>query len=215
MVLLHGYGSDAAHWVPYANTIPFVEGGRFAFPQAPELARRTGGVGRQWWDLNLAAYRRTGRPGVDLTSADAAGLIRAARITRKSLAAEGNSWRAPFVLGGFSQGAMVSCQVAFGSSEPLAALVILSGTAINLAEWRKGFPTRKGLPIFMAHGRTDRILPFDLAELLRKEMVAAGLSVTFVPFDGDHEIPAQVVVALGDFLRALGLGRPAVPLDAG
>jgi predicted esterase len=67
----------------------------------------------------------------------------------------------------------------------------------------------------MAHGRADRVLPFDLAEVLHQEMVAAGLSVTFVPFDGDHAIPAEVIVALGDFLRGLGLGRPATPVDAG
>ena len=62
---------------------------------------------------------------------------------------------------------------------------------------------RKGLPVFMSHGRNDTILPFDLAERLKAEMVAAGLSVTFVPFKGDHEIPAEVVIALNDFLSKI------------
>jgi phospholipase/carboxylesterase len=208
-MLLHGYGSDADRWLPYTNTIPFVEGGRWLFPRGPSPAAHTGGVGRQWWDLDLAAHRRQGGVGVDLTDEEPSGLIEAARRVRRSLADEGNTSRVPFVLGGFSQGAMVACQVAFSSDEPLAALVILSGTAIHLDEWRKGFSARKALPVFMAHGRSDHVLPFDLAERLRKEMTEAGLSVRSVAFDGGHEIPAEVVQALGDFLRSLGLGRGA------
>jgi phospholipase/carboxylesterase len=59
---------------------------------------------------------------------------------------------------------------------------------------------RNGLPVFMSHGRTDNILPFDLAERLHADLVAAGLVVMFVPFDGGHEIPEEVVTALGAFL---------------
>jgi phospholipase/carboxylesterase len=104
--------------------------------------------------------------------------------------------------------------VAFTSDEPLSALVILSGTVIHLDEWRKGFPARKGLPVFMAHGRNDQVLPFDLAEKLRNDLLVAGMTVRFVVFDGGHEIPAEVVVALGDFLRSLGLGRADASPDA-
>jgi predicted esterase len=42
-------------------------------------------------------------------------------------------------------------------------------------------------------------LPFDLAERLHAELVAAGLAVTFIPFDGGHEIPEEAVTALGAF----------------
>ena len=52
----------------------------------------------------------------------------------------------------------------------------------------------------MSHGRADNILPFDLAEHLDADLVAAGLAVTFVAFDGGHEIPEAVVTALGEFL---------------
>jgi phospholipase/carboxylesterase len=70
----------------------------------------------------------------------------------------------------------------------------------HLAGWRSRMATRQGLPVFMSHGRADNILPYDLAERLHADLVAAGLVVTFVPFDGGHEIPEEVVVALGAFL---------------
>jgi len=201
-VLLHGYGSAAEHWPPYTQTIPFPPVGQFLFPQAPNRVARKDGLpdGRAWWAMDLAAHLRPGKLGVDLTQEDPLGLERAAKLVRRSLSSEGNSRSRPFVLGGFSQGAMVACQVAFASDEPLAALVILSGTPLDLAGWKARMAMRKGLPIFMSHGRSDDILPFDLAERLRADLVSAGLAVTFVAFDGGHKIPEEVVTALGNFL---------------
>ena len=66
---------------------------------------------------------------------------------------------------------------------------------------------RKAMPVFMAHGRADDVLPFDLAEKLHQEMVTAGLSVTFVAFEGGHEIPSEVVAALGTFLARTAARR--------
>jgi phospholipase/carboxylesterase len=205
IMLLHGYGSAAEYWLPYTQTIPFPPAGRFLFPQAPETVARKDGRrdGRAWWDLDLAAHLRPGNLGVDLTQEDPRGIERAAHLVRRALAREGNAADRLFVLGGFSQGAMVSCQVAFTSDEPLAALVLLSGTPVDRAGWREQMSRRKGLPVFMAHGRADNILPYDLADRLRADLVAAGLAVTFVPFDGGHEIPGEVVAALGKFLAGL------------
>jgi phospholipase/carboxylesterase len=204
-MLLHGYGSAAEHWLPYTQTIPFPPQGQFLFPQAPETVARPDGLldGHAWWNLNLAAHRRIGRLGVDLTNEDPQGLEQAAKLVRKSLAREGNSKVHPFVLGGFSQGAMVACEVAFSSDEPLAALVILSGTPLDRAGWRPRMAMRRGMPVFMSHGHVDEILPFDLAERLREDIVAAGMELTFIPFDGGHEIPEEVVRALGEFLARI------------
>jgi phospholipase/carboxylesterase len=205
LVLLHGYASSADHWIPFSQSIALPPNGRFLFPQAPETTHRTDGApdGRAWWEMDLAIHLRPGSDQVDLTRDDPEGLKRAARQVRFLLSTEGNSAKHPFILGGFSQGAMVACQIAFLSDEPLSALVVLSGTPINEKTWRTEMGRRKGLPVFMSHGRNDTILPFDLAERLKTEMVAAGMSVTFVPFEGDHEIPAEVVIALNDFLSKI------------
>ena len=205
LVLLHGYASSAEHWIPYSQTIALPPNGRFLFPQAPETTQRTDGSsdGRAWWELDLEAHLRPGGDGIDLSRDDPEGLKQAAQKVRSLLSIEGNSKRHPFILGGFSQGAMVACQIAFLSDEPLRALVILSGTPVNEKIWRIEMGRRQGLPVFMSHGNKDTILPFDLAECLKAEMVAAGMSVTFVPFEGSHEIPAKVVIALNDFLSKI------------
>jgi phospholipase/carboxylesterase len=206
MVLLHGYASSAEHWIPFTQSIALPYYGRFLFPQGPQAAVRTDGGpdGRAWWNLDLTPYHRSGKV-TDLTREKPDGLEQSARMVIALLEDEGNSSGHPFILGGFSQGAMVACQVAFTSDEPLAALILLSGTPINEAVWHSRMAVRKGMPVFMAHGRTDRTLSFSMAEHLKSEMETAGLSVTFVPFSGDHEIPEEVVVALNSFLHRLRL----------
>jgi phospholipase/carboxylesterase len=208
LVLLHGYASSAEHWLPFTQSIALPYPARFLFPQGPGIAVRTDGGpdGRAWWNLDLTPYHRLGKV-TDLTGENPNGLAQSARMVISLLEDEGNSSSHPFVLGGFSQGAMVACQVAFTSDAPLAALILLSGTPINDTAWCSGMASRKGLPVFMAHGRKDHTLSFSMAEHLRIEMETAGLSVTFVPFDGDHEIPEEVVVALNDFLHRLRLAE--------
>jgi len=202
LVLLHGFGSSAEQWMPYSKTVTFLPNVEFLFPQGPVLMLRTdgSGAGHAWWDLKLAEHRRNGRPGVDLRDEDPAGLDRAGSLVQSFLDGLGR----PVILGGFSQGAMVSCHVAFTSDVPLAALVLLSGTPLDQSVWRAGMHRRKGLPVFVSHGRADDILPFDLAEGLRDEMLAAGLDVTFVAFDGGHQIPEEAVAGLRAFLERLG-----------
>ena len=96
---------------------------------------------------------------------------------------------------------MLSAEIAFQSDQPLAALILLGGTTVNEAAWVERFPGRRSLPIFIAHGRHDGVLPFAIAGSVQAKLQAAGLDVTWLPFDGGHEIPAEVVDALNAFLR--------------
>jgi predicted esterase len=47
------------------------------------------------------------------------------------------------------------------------------------------------------------VLPFAAADRLRLKLEAAGLKVTWSPFEGGHEIPARVVIALNEFIDGL------------
>ena len=153
--------------------------------------------------MDLASNMRDGVLGADLSAEKPVGIEHAALAVRALMARQGNRATQPFILGGFSQGAMVAAQVAFMSDEPLRALVLLSGTLVDEASWQANFARRKGLHVFMAHGRKDPTLSFEIAERMHSEMTAAGLEVTWFPFDGEHETPAEVIVALNAFLARL------------
>lgn len=209
LVLLHGYGSAPQEWLPFTQTIRVSTHTRFVFPEAPGVTVPPDGPegGRAWWRLDLASYRRRGESIPDLSDAHPAGLDQAAgtmRILLREVRRRLNSDDA--ILGGFSQGAMIAADIAFRTDEPLAALVILSGTLVDEQAWVAGMPRRKNLPVFIAHGRSDPVLKFDVAARLEQHMRRSGLQVTWVPFDGGHELPVKVVTALNGFLARIGAG---------
>jgi phospholipase/carboxylesterase len=208
-VLLHGYGSSPERWMPFTTSIAFSIGGRFVFPRGPETTVPPDGPldGRAWWRIDLASYIQPGRKLPDLSAAQPPGLERSAALVHTLLRDLSWSPGGRVVLGGFSQGAMVASQLAFESNDDLAALVLLSGTIVDERTWRRDYSRRRGLPVFVSHGRRDDILPFEAADRFRRELEAAGLRVTWVPFDGGHDVPEEVVVALNAFLKDVGLGR--------
>ena len=209
LVLLHGYGSSANRWMPFTQTIQWPAGGRFVFPQGPEPTIPPSGPadGRAWWPLHLASHIPPGKTIPDLSAARPAGLKTAATLVEDVLRDRRTVPRGPLVLGGFSQGAMVASEVAFRSQVPLSALILLSATLVDEPSWEHRFRERQNLRVFLAHGRADTVLPFEVAERFRQKLQAAGITVTWVPFDGGHEIPAVVVVALNEFIDGLQLTR--------
>jgi phospholipase/carboxylesterase len=209
LVLLHGYGSSAERWEPFTKTIRWPQGGRFVFPQGPEVfARSDGGLdGRAWWPLDLLSHIPPGESLPDLSQTKPEGLKDAASRVEDLLDGLKRSPGGPIVLGGFSQGAMVASEVAFRSDVKLRALVLLSGTLVDEASWERHFDRRRGTPVFLSHGRADGTLPFAAAERFRSKLEAAGVKVTWVPFDGRHEIPATVVIALNRFIEGLPLDK--------
>jgi phospholipase/carboxylesterase len=204
-VLIHGYGSTAAEWIPFTYTIRLPTGRRFVLPEGPETTQPPEGPrnGRGWWRLGLDAHRRPGDGLPELSRTNPPGLTAAnhrIRTLLAGLAAKGGYPRERQMLAGYSQGAMIAADIAFTTDEPLEALVLLSPTIVNEPAWRAGLPRRRGLRVFISHGRRDTVLPFDVSDRLQQAMRDAGLRVTWHPFDGGHEVPGEIVRALNSFL---------------
>jgi phospholipase/carboxylesterase len=206
VVLLHGFGAPGDDLVPLSRVIAAPPGTRFVFPEAPVSLEAIGfGQGRAWWMLDMERLMelQRGRPAdVDaLRTRVPDGLAEARGALGSMLDDLVDALRpSQLVLGGFSQGAMLACDVALRSDRALAGLVLMSGTLIAEQEWLALFPGRKGLPVFQSHGRADALLPYANAEALRDHMLAAGWRVTWLPFRGGHEIPPEVVDGVGEFL---------------
>jgi len=205
VVLLHGFGAPGDDLVPLGRVLAAPRGTRFVFPEAPLSLGPAYAGGRAWWWVDLEARMRRRAAG-DATDTAAApdGLVEARAAVLALLAEVDSALRPPpgkLVLGGFSQGAMLSLDVALHSAAPLAGLVLMSGTHIAGREWAPRFESRRGLPVFMSHGQIDEILPFAVSEQLRATLVAHGMTVDWVPFRGGHGIPGPVVDGVGAFLQ--------------
>ena len=212
VVLLPGFGAPADDLVSLGDVYPRAMGAaaaargpvRFAFPAAPLSLDLWPGA-RAWWMIDLARYESALRSGDPRALADDVpdGLAAAREgvlAMLDALQAELGVAGGRVVLGGFSQGAMVACDVALRSDRTLAGLVLLSGTLLCRSEWSPLMAARAGLPVFQSHGRQDPLLPFSLADELSQALTAAGLVVDFVPFAGGHEIPPAVLARSAAFL---------------
>jgi phospholipase/carboxylesterase len=216
VVLCHGFGAPATDLVPLAPELMSLEESlagrvRFVFPGAPlTLAEWGMPTGRAWFHLPEAIMRGQLRDW-NLFAREVPPGIQAARRGLMSVVdALSASTKLPYgriVLGGFSQGGMVTTDVALRLEEAPAGLCILSGTLTSEPEWRQKASARKGLPVFQAHGRYDDVLPFAAAERLRDVLVESGLSVDFLPFDGPHTIAPEEMEGLAAFLVARLGGR--------
>ena len=211
VVLLHGWGAPGDDLVPLGQEIDTPAGTRFVFPEALlPLPMGFGGPssasGRGWWMLDIERRQREIAAGRarDLSREVPQGLDDArAKVVALLDDVERRLGAKSIVLGGFSQGAMLACDVALRLARPLAGLVLLSGTLLAADEWAPLMPKRKGLRVFQSHGSVDPLLPSFMAEQLRDAMMQAGLSVEWVGFRGGHEIPGIVLEKLGRFLRAV------------
>lgn len=206
VILLHGFGAPGDDLVPLARMLPAPAATRWLFPAAPLRLADPFFEGRAWWMLDLERRERLRASGdIEALSREVPeGLAEArGRVVALLDAARQTLDAAPgaTVLGGFSQGAMLACDVALHEARPLAGLVLLSPTLIVRDLWQELAPRRAGLPVFMSHGRHDPLLPFPMTERLSELLREAGLSVTWQAFDGGHEIGPGVAGALGTFLR--------------
>lgn len=186
VVLLHGYGAGGDDLVDLARALPVPATVRFVIPAAP-LALDAAGTSRAWWRLDGgprgAAHDRSDEVPAGLAAARAQ-----VDALLDRLEAEGAK---RIVLGGFSQGAMLTVDVALHRARPLAGLAVLSGTRINGAAWRAHLDRVRGTPVLISHGTGDVVLPFAVARDLRDQLAAAGAAVEWVEFPGGHAIPAE------------------------
>ncbi len=206
VVLLHGWGAPGDDLVPLGPEIDAPRGTRYVFPEAPLSLQMGFGDSRGWWALDIEKRQREIAAGRarDLSREVPKGLAEArAKVIAFLDELERRVGAKPIVLGGFSQGAMLACDVALNTSKPLAGLVLLSGTLLAADEWTPLLPKRKGLRVFQSHGSADPLLPSFMAEQLRDLLTKAGLSVEWIGFRGGHEIPGIVLDKLGGFLRAV------------
>ncbi|WP_157641024.1 alpha/beta hydrolase [Longispora albida] len=197
VVLLQGWGAPADDLVPLGKAL--VRPGLRAFvPGAPlpEL-----GGGRAWWHLNdddRPAWSWEGKAPDGYTPHR---LVSAARLEVQTLLAAIREQYAPelVVLGGFSQGAMLALDVALrpGSGvDRVAALsgVLIADTALALDETPQAEDERPAL--LVTHGEWDQALPFSAGEQAKDVLAGRGYQVDWLPFEGGHEIPGQVLEAL-------------------
>jgi len=170
VVFLHGYGADGADLLGLADVLgPHLPGVAFVAPDAPDRCSG-GGFGFQWFPIPRfdGSTEAEAAAGIDAAAAELNAFLDA-RLEEEGLTPD------RLVLVGFSQGAMMSLQVAPRRAEPVAGVVAISGRLLRpdlLATEARVKP-----PVLIMHGDQDPVVPFDDLARAGDALVAAGFPV--------------------------------------
>jgi len=201
VVWLHGLGADGHDFEPIVpeldlpDTLPV----RFVFPHAP-LQRVTvngGAVMRAWYDIyELGGMRREDERGVRASQAAVEALL--GREKARGVAA------GRLVLAGFSQGGAIALQAGLRHPERLAGILALS-TYLPLRDTVEAEATAasRGVPIFMAHGLHDPLIPVERARQSRDRLLALGYPVQWREYPMPHAVNVDEIRDVADWLTTV------------
>lgn len=198
VVVLHGWGAAGDDLVPLARRLARARS-RFFVPAAP---LPEGPRGRAWW--SLAPGERPAHAWDDRAPTDYQPVPQLTRVRQavQRLIRDVRERYAPerVALVGFSQGAMLSLDVALASDPPIERAALLSGVLVadSLPALHAGREPRTSF--FVSHGQRDQVLPFRAGEATSQLLQKYGYATTFRAFDGGHAIPPEIVSALEAFL---------------
>jgi phospholipase/carboxylesterase len=106
------------------------------------------------------------------------------------------------VLGGFSQGSVMSYALALGAGRPSpAALIALSGFIPSVEGFELDLESRAGLPVAIGHGAFDPIIPVDFGREARDRLQEAGLDVVYRESPMAHSVDPEFLAELAPWLR--------------
>jgi phospholipase/carboxylesterase len=199
IIWMHGLGADGNDFVPLVQELDYtgLPAIRFVFPHAETMPVTINGgyVMRAWYDITGAELtRREDENGLRASQAKIEALI--AREKERGIPAS------KIIMAGFSQGCAMTLQTGLRHPEKLAGMLCLSGY-LPLADKVAAERTQESLqvPIFMAHGRQDPVVPFIRAEQSRDVLKSLGYQVEWHEYAMQHSLCIDEVRDVNAWLR--------------
>ena len=201
VVWMHGLGADGHDFeslVPELQLPPSLAV-RFVFPHAPvrPVTINGGHRMRAWYDVAGFDRRAAQDERGIRESAEAIGAL-VKRERERGIAAS------RILVAGFSQGGAMALFTALRWPERLGAIVALS-TYLPLADTLRDelHPANAGVPIFMAHGQLDAVLPQSLGEASRDALRVLGCTVDWHSYPMPHSVCLEEIADLRRFLLSV------------
>ncbi len=196
VIWLHGLGADGHDFEPVVDELDLHVPLRFVFPHAPvrPVTINGGAEMRAWYDID---------PGAPLAGTED---IVASATTIEEIVGEENARGTAsdrIVLAGFSQGGVVALQLGLSSRARFAGIMALS-TYVHDHEHlldRVSFES-VDVPILMAHGLMDPMIPITRAVTSREALTALNYQVEWREYGMGHQVCHQELVDIARWLNA-------------
>jgi phospholipase/carboxylesterase len=197
LVLLHGRGTSEQDVLPLLEVLDPERRFVGACPRGPlELPP----MGHHWY-----VVPRVGFPDPDTFRASYAALA----DWLDALAAHTGVAPERTILGGFSQGTVMAWAMGLGPDRPLpAGILAISGFVPTVEGWEPDRSRLDGLPVAIAHGSEDPIIPVDFGRAARDLATEAGAEVLYRENRVAHFIDPNVVGDLAAWVQARRASAP-------
>ncbi len=197
--MLHGRGTSEQDLVGLFDLLDPEGRLACASPRAP--FRFPGQPGNHWY-----VVERVGFPDPETFAVSYAGL--------GEWLAELGAWAGVAaertVLGGFSQGTVMSYAQGLGPGRPRpAGILALSGFIPQVEGWEPDLVSRVGMPVLISHGSADPVIGVGFARAARDLLEPAGLDLTYREAPIGHSIDGPTIDAARDWLEK---AIPRLPL---
>ncbi|MBA4142225.1 MAG: dienelactone hydrolase family protein [Nitrosospira sp.] len=198
---LHGLGADGNDFVPFVEelALPPETRVRFLFPHAPlrPVSINRGLVMRAWHDYDMGDSTSGIRENME-SLRDSQRAIEAliTRENQRGIKSEN------IVLAGFSQGGALALHTGVRFPERLAGLLALScylPSADTLAA--EAHQANVTVPIFLAHGKADGVIPIFLAAASKKQLIESGYIVEWHEYPMGHTVCREELDDIGTWLK--------------
>jgi phospholipase/carboxylesterase len=207
VIWLHGLGADGHDFeglVPELH-LPAQPALRFVFPQAPfrPVTINGGYVMRAWYDIAMTEH------GIEQNPEQ----IRESQEILQALIEEQMQRGIPgekIVLAGFSQGGAIALHTGLRYPKPLAGIMSLSAP-VPFAETLMAeiHAANAAVPVFMAHGKDDQMVPFAAAEKVHRLMEAHGLAPEWRVYATGHSVAPDEIRDIARWLAGRLLMKQA------
>lgn len=208
LIVLHGLGADGNDFVPVCKALRLDAVGpvRYVLPHAPSrpVTINNGYSMPAWYDIlelgGSPGSRREDEAGLKQAQTQVSALIE--REIERGVPAS------RIVLAGFSQGCAMTLMTGLRYPQRLAGLAGLSGylpLAERIATERS--MANAEVPIFLAHGTYDPVLPITFGQASRDALTALGYAIEWHDYPMEHSVSLEEIADLNRWL--LAVLRPA------
>ncbi|MEQ1812945.1 MAG: carboxylesterase [Candidatus Nitrotoga sp.] len=185
IIWLHGLGADGEDFVSIAQEINLPVAVRYLFPHAPKrpITINGGMMMRAWYDI-ISFNGPIDSAGIQASQAAVESLI--AQEKQRGIAAKN------IYLAGFSQGGAIALHTGLHHAEKLGGIIALS-SRLPQTENLAGEINAHKPPIFMAHGRSDPIIPYGTGSHSATLLKEGGYQLEWREYDMPHSVCAEEV----------------------
>jgi len=195
VIWMHGLGADATDFEPLVPMLDLDKPLRFVFPNAPERAVTINGgmVMRAWYDIDPSSPL-AGEEDIRESAAQVVALIE--REVAQGCPVD------RIVLAGFSQGGVIALQQGLRHPDALAGIMALSTYVHDHEHLLDEISFANAtVPIFMAHGMSDAMIPIARAVTSRQALEQLNYQVQWRQYGMGHQVCPEEIADIAAWLN--------------